>query len=145
MSREGIVQREIWLELGSKDCRLFRLNTGRAWLSNLGPRGVHRLKDGSVHVEAARSIAMGFARPNGDPVTGTSDLIGWTPVVVTPEMVGQTLAVFTAVETKRTSGGRASDDQKDFIRQVVECGGIAGVANSADAAQAILASWHARF
>ena len=142
MSSEAVVQRAVWLELG-RDSRLFRLNTGKGWVSGSGP--AQRLKDGSVLVPAGRPIALGLAMPSGDPVVGASDLIGWTPVRITPEMVGQTLPVFTAIETKRTKGGRATEAQLHFVGQVVQAGGIAGVANSADAARAILASWHARF
>lgn len=142
MSLEGKVQREVWLELG-RDCRLFRVNTGKAWLSGAGP--AQRLKDGSVLVPAGRPIALGLALPNGDPLVGCSDLLGWTPVVVTADMVGQTLPVLTAIETKRTKGGRATQEQLHFVGQVVQAGGIAGVANSPESARAILGSWHARF
>ena len=68
------------------------------------------------------------AGPNGG-----SDLIGFVPVLVTPDMVGQTLAVFTAIECK---AGRdtVKKEQADFIGAVRRFGGRAGVArNSADA------------
>ena len=117
---------------------LFRINTGRGWLSGMGPAGVRKLTDGSVHLLAARPIALGFSRTNGDPVAGTSDLIGWTPVLITQDMVGSTCAIFTAIETKKSKGGRTSDDQHNFIAQVHKAGGIAGVANSPDAAKKII-------
>lgn len=142
MSSEASVQRSIWLELG-RDCRIFRVNTGKGWVSGAGP--AQRLKDGSVLIPAGRPIALGLALPNGDPLVGCSDLLGWTPVVITQDMVGQTLPVFTGIETKRTKGGRASEAQLNFVSQVVRAGGIAGIANSPDAARAIVSSWHARF
>lgn len=142
MASEASVQRLVWLELGA-DCRLFRLNTGKGWVSGAGP--AQRLQDGSVLVPAARPIALGLAMPSGDPVVGASDLIGFTPVVVTEAMVGRTLPVFTAIETKRTKGGRATADQLHFVGQVVGAGGVAGVANSPEAARAILVSWLDRF
>ena len=137
MASEGSVQRMIWVAVAATTI-LFRVNTGRAWLSGLGPPGVRKLTDGSVHVQAARSIALGFARPDGETVTGTPDLIGWTPVVITPDMVGCRVAVYTAIETKKTKGGRTSDDQVNFIQQVRKAGGIAGVANSPEAAREIV-------
>lgn len=142
MSSENVVQRKIWLALGQVS-RIFRVNTGKAWLSGSGP--AQRLKDGSVLVPSGRPVALGLALPNGDPLVGCSDLLGWTPVVVTASMVGQTLPVFTAIETKRTKGGKASEAQLNFVSQVVRAGGIAGIANSTESAMSIIDSWHSRF
>jgi hypothetical protein len=138
--RESSVQKGIWAKLGFLSV-LFRVNTGRAWLSGLGPRGVMRLDDGSVNVAAARPIALGFANPAGEPVNGTADLIGWTSIEITPEMVGQKIAVFTSVETKRTQGGRTSDAQQKWCDQVTKAGGIAFVANSENFAEDTLQKW----
>lgn len=140
MASEGNVQKDVWKALGFVS-RLFRLNTGKGWVSNLGPKGVHWLKDGSVHIEAARPIPLGFGMPNGDPVVGACDLPGWTELVITPEMVGCKVAVFTSIETKRTKGGRTSDDQKNWMHQVKTAGGIAGVANTPEAALAIVKNY----
>lgn len=140
MSSENRVQREVWLGLGILS-RLFRLNSGRAWLSNLGPPGVKKLTNGCVLLEAPRPVALGLATTSGEPVVGQSDLFGWTEVVITPEMVGQVVPVVTAFETKRSKGGRASDGQINFVDQIERAGGIAGVANSLDAAMAIMRAW----
>ena len=67
---------------------------------------------------------------------GGSDIIGGTPVTITPDMVGQTLMVFTAVECK-TAIGQPTDAQVRFIAAVVRAGGRAGVARSAAEAVAI--------
>ena len=83
--------------------------------------------------------------PNGDPVVGASDLIGWTPVRITPDMVGQTIPVLTAIETKRSKGGRITEDQRHFVEQVIQAGGIAGIANSVESAKGILDHWRSRF
>lgn len=111
------------------------------WISNLGPKGVRKLEDGSVHILAARPIALGFSYPNTKPVVGACDLPGWTEVVITPEMVGCKVAVFTSIETKRTKGGETSDDQSKWMAAVQRAGGIAGVANSPEAAVDIVASY----
>jgi hypothetical protein len=63
-------------------------------------------------------IAYGVGGPGG------SDLIGWRAVQITPEMVGKTVAVFAAVEVKE-GAGRASADQRNFLRAVESAGGIA--------------------
>jgi hypothetical protein len=140
MTSEATTQRQAWLAVADTTV-LFRVNTGRAWLSGMGPPGVRKLTDGSVHIMAARPIAMGFSRPSGDPVVGTPDLNGWTPVTITPDMVGCLVAVYTAIETKRSKGGRTSDDQANFIAQVVKAGGIAGVANGPEAARKIISDY----
>lgn len=69
---------------------------------------------------------------NGQPIkagwgaNGASDLIGFTPTIITPEMVGRTVAVFTACEVK-TATGSVSKEQADFIAIVKKNGGFAGV------------------
>lgn len=61
---------------------------------------------------------------------GSSDLIGWTTIEVTPEMVGKKIAVFTAIEVKTTDSLRK--EQKDFLNLVEQSGGIADVARSTE-------------
>jgi|LakMenEpi03Aug12_release.lakeMendotaPanAssembly.Ray.scaffolds.fasta_scaffold45299_10 hypothetical protein len=56
--------------------------------------------------------------------TGSSDLIGWTTREITPEMVGQKVAIFTAVELK-TKNVRVTPEQWIFLEQVKKAGGIA--------------------
>lgn len=118
---------------------LFRTNSGKAWLSGAGP--ARRQPDGSVVVPAARPVALGLALVNGNPVPGQSDLGGWLSMTVTQEMVGQLIAVYVAIEAKRTEGGVISEDQLNFVAQVTKAGGIAGVANTPAVAQAIITDW----
>jgi len=54
-------------------------------------------------------------------IKGSSDLMAVKPTVITPEMVGQTLAVFVAVEVK-TSTGRQSEPQKKWQKAVEKMG-----------------------
>lgn len=60
---------------------------------------------------------------------GSSDLIGYTVRVVTPEMVGSKIAVFTAIEAK-AARGVATDRQVEFVRSVNVDGGIAQIVRS---------------
>lgn len=140
MATEGSNQREIWLALG-KVCRLFRLNTGRGWISRLGPKGVQKLTDGSVRILEARPVALGFSAPNGDPIVGACDLPGWTTITVTEEMVGRRIAVFTSIEAKATKGGRVTPEQKNWMEQVIKAGGIAGVARTPEEGLKIIEQW----
>ena len=84
----------------------------------------------SVNIFNARPIKFGLC-------PGSSDLIGWTTIEITPEMVGRSVAVFTAVEVKSATG-RASKKQKNFIKRIHDCGGIAGIARSLDDAESIV-------
>lgn len=69
---------------------------------------------------------------------GSSDYIGWTSVTITQEMVGEKVAVFTAVEGKRESGGVVSSRQERFIDRVRVAGGRAGVARTVEDLKAIV-------
>lgn len=78
-----------------------------------------------------RYVQFGVGSPGG------SDLIGYRRVTVTPEMVGQDLAVFAAVEVK-TPKGRVKPEQQQFVDHIRGAGGIAGIARSVDEAKNIL-------
>jgi hypothetical protein len=72
---------------------------------------------------------------------GTSDLIGWRSTTITPDMVGQRVAVFVACEVKDPEG--RSDpkhlaEQKAFVNTVRDAGGIAGFATSVEMALDLL-------
>lgn len=83
----------------------------------------------------------------GWEVDGSADWIGWQRVVVTPEMVGQRVAVFVGIEAKRekepdgTGGGVVSKDQERFLNALTDAGGIAGVARNAQDAEDVLTRW----
>ena len=62
-------------------------------------------------------------------IQGSSDLIGWKSITVTPDMVGQKVAVFVALEVKTTKG-RATEEQKNFIAVVKGAGGKAEIVRS---------------
>ena len=76
----------------------------------------------------------------------SSDEIGFTPVLITPEMVGKTIPVFTALEIK-TDKFKIKDNYREgsreaaqlkFINIIKEAGGLAGFArNSGDVDQII--------
>lgn len=62
---------------------------------------------------------------------GSSDLIGWTSIEITSEMIGKKIAVFTAVEIK-TEKGKVSPEQKIFLDNVKNAGGIAKIIRNID-------------
>lgn len=111
---ETQLQQEIRLALGTRpDLRLYRNNCG----SLPDPR-------------TGRPVQFGLAR-------GSADLIGWRTITVTPEMVGQQLAVFTSIEIK-VPNGRVRPEQHAWQRTVSAAGGIAGIARSIQDANEIL-------
>lgn len=104
-------------ELGG---RLFRNNVGVAWVGTK----IDKLSNGDIILRSPRVIRYGLC-------VGSSDLIGWMPVVVTQDMVGKKIAMFTAVEAK-VGGLRLTTEQKDFLFSVDAHGGIAVLARDVD-------------
>ena len=143
MTSESNIQKDAWMQLAGTST-LFRLNTGKGWVSGLGPKGVHRLKNGSIEIQAPRSIALGFGLVSGAPVVGAADLVGWSTVTITPEMVGTSVAVFTSVELKASKNGRTSEEQSNWRKQVKDSGGIAIITNSPEEAKRLVVNWHTK-
>jgi hypothetical protein len=91
--------RALWLRANTLGCRLYRNNVGK-------------LPDAK-----GRWITYGLC-------PGSSDLIGWKTVTVTPEMVGTRLAVFCGVEAKLPKGV-VSQEQRAFLEALRAAGGYA--------------------
>lgn len=65
----------------------------------------------------------------------SSDYIGITPVTITPDMVGRTIGVFTAIETKDSEWKFLQSDKRSLAQAafhdiVRRAGGFAGFARS---------------
>lgn len=131
--------RRIWLALGRISI-LFRLNSGRAWISRSGKQAIP-MDDGSVLIPDARPITLGFADPAGRSIKGPGDLTGYTVIQITPEMVGAYVAVYTNIECKLDEGAKKRPEQKEFICQVREAGGIAGFAHTPEMAIEIVRAY----
>jgi len=96
-------------------------------------RGVVRLwrnNTGALVDQQGRFLRFGLCK-------GSSDLIGLRSLEVTPEMVGQLIAQFVALEIK-THCGVVSPEQRAFLQVVQELGGLAEVCRSVEQAQAVL-------
>jgi len=109
---ESTTQREIRAKLGSMKLPFFRYQVGTFLTS-----------EGAM-------VKIG--------VKGVSDLIGITPYTITPEDVGRTVGIFTALEVKKPRGGRVSEEQKSFLRTVNRLGGIGAVVKSAAEAESVV-------
>jgi hypothetical protein len=55
---------------------------------------------------------------------GASDNIGITTITITPDMIGQKIGVFTAIENKSIRD-RWQKGQQEFLQMVADAGGIA--------------------
>lgn len=98
-----------------------------------------RNNSGVLRDDTGRPVRFGLGNDNPkiNKVVKSSDLIGLTSLVITPDMVGQTVAVFTAVEVKEEGWTFNPRDaravaQKAFIDIVLRAGGFAGFAQSVD-------------
>jgi hypothetical protein len=109
---EQAIQQQIRLACSNGPVRLWRNNTGR-------------LRD-----ERGQLVTFGLC-------PGSSDLIGYRSMTITPDMVGQTVAVFCAVEVK-AERGRPTAEQTAFLEHISSAGGRAGIARSVGDAHRIL-------
>lgn len=117
MSERDELNEPIMLRASELGHRLWRNNSGLARYKN---------DDGSM-----RSVKYGVANPGG------SDLIGFTRVLITPAMVGDMVAVFTAIESK-TGHVPLTLEQGRFLNMVRNLGGIAGEARETGAYERLI-------
>ena len=109
---EHEIQQRIRLACGPGAVRLWRNNTG------------------ALLDQQARFVRFGLCK-------GSSDLIGLRALEITPELVGQRLAQFVALEVK-TAQGVLSQEQRAFLRLVKDLGGVAAVCRSVEEAEQLL-------
>ena len=103
---ETKLQQEIRLALGTiPSLRLFRNQVGQ--LPDPRP---------------GRYVQFGLAK-------GSSDLVGFKTIKITPEMIGQEVAQFVSIEIK-TERGKLTEVQQNWLQKVHDSGGIVGVARS---------------
>ena len=129
MAKEKSLLNDILLQAGSLKAILFRNNIAFSWAGRV-------VKDRPT--PNGRNVELVDARPiKSGLVKGSSDLVGWTEVEITQEMIGRKVAVFTAIEAK-TPSMRVSKAQTNFIRRLTDAGGIAGIARSAEDAAKLI-------
>jgi hypothetical protein len=114
MLNETDTQKLIMLRVSKLNTRIFRNNTGMGWVGEIMKKAT-----GIITLRNPRPLHAGLC-------LGSSDLIGWTSVEITPDMVGKKIAVFTALEVK-AQYKKASTEQLNFLGQVKNAGGIAAV------------------
>lgn len=124
---ESEIQQQIRLAAAAAGVRVFRNNSG------------------AFQDDKGRWIRYGLANESKqyNEVCKSSDLICITPVTITPEMVGKTLGVFTAIECKSPGWKLLPSDKRGkaqltFINLIRSAGGIGGFARSVEEFFAIL-------
>jgi hypothetical protein len=99
---ETALQNNIRLELGKlKNTRMFRNNVGMI-----------------------NGVQFGLCK-------FSADLIGFRTVIITPDMVGTSIAQFVSIEVK-TEKGKVSEGQQKWHDMVIKSGGLAGICRSVD-------------
>lgn len=131
MRLEKNVKTSVRIYLSKIGVRVFNNPVGLFWAGVL--YYVDRKTGETVLKPGARKVYCGLFE-------GSSDLIGWRSIEITPDMVGNKVAIFTAIETKGKRG-RASSEQLNFISQVKKSGGIAGLAFTAEQAEALVSNF----
>jgi hypothetical protein len=106
MASEQSIQQHIRIACSTGATRLFRNNTGT-------------LRD-----QHGRPVQFGLCK-------GSADLIGYRSITITPDMVGQQVAVFTSIEVKTPTGRirpeqQAVDGNSPGSRRHRRCGKVSG-------------------
>ena len=91
-----------------------------------------RNNTGALVDQQGRFVRFGLCK-------GSSDLIGLRSLEITPELVGQRLAQFVALEVK-AANGVVSPEQRAFLQLVQQLGGMAAVCRSVEEAEQLLGS-----
>ena len=128
MKDESHVQQEVQIEAMKNGCTLMRNNSG------------------SLIDTEGRPVRFGLGNISAkhNENSKSSDLIGITKIVITPDMVGKTVGVFTAVEVKKEGWkeskkfDKREQAQSNFITWVKSLGGFAGFCSDADRVKDIL-------
>lgn len=106
----------------STEGTFFRSNVGTGWTGDT----VIKQQNGDIFIKKARPFSSGM-------VVGFPDIFGAVPVTITPDMVGQTVAIFAGIEVK-TPTGRIRPEQQHFIDFMRSIGARAGIARSIEQA-----------
>jgi hypothetical protein len=124
--KESNIMKLIQLAASKLGVKIFRNNVGMGWIgesTRFHAKTPVMCNPGDVLIRNARPLHAGLCE-------GSSDLIGWTQKEVTPEMVGRPVAIFTALEVKKSERARVTSAQLNFIAQVRSAGGIAGLTSN---------------
>lgn len=94
--------------------------------SKLGMRLFRNVR-GMFYTKDGREIKAGLMADH------SGDLVGWTCIEITPDMVGRTVAVYTEIEAKKSSWKKPTNqherDQENRLQKIRKAGGIGAMLN----------------
>lgn len=126
---ESDIFKDIMVYVSTIGSRIFRNNTAMAWAG----KSIQRISKDMILIEKPRPIKAGL-------FIGSSDGIGWYKVKISEKMLGKTVAIFLAIETK-SEKGKTTIEQENFIEAVNKAGGIGFVARSVKEVEEHLKQW----
>jgi hypothetical protein len=109
------------IEATKKGWRLFANTIYAGWTGRM--RREWKDSSGGIGVELCKAAWRTFGLG-----AGSLDLVGFRPLVITPDMVGQTIAQYVEVDAKTQGAARLRPEQKNRARVIREAGGFAGIA-----------------
>lgn len=131
INRTNAITNRRMIEASKNRRKLFRNHRGKAWQGkSIQVRNKAQLfsfinavkskdKINFVVIENPRFCEFGL-------YAGAGDLIGWEEIIVTPEMIGKKIAIFTSEEIKSLTD-RMSKDQKAWDAAVKMAGGNSNI------------------
>lgn len=122
---ESEIQQQIQMNAVKQGCLLMRNNSG------------------AFQDKTGRWVRYGLGHISPNQETKSSDLVGPTTITITPEMVGKSVAIFTAMEIKPAAFKFSESiprhvHQKNFIDWIKLRGGIAGFASSVEESKQLI-------
>ena len=125
-NNESAVIAQVLIDATKKGWRLFRNTVAQAFVGGqiTEERTIPDRSGRPVYIIElinARRVRVGLCK-------GSSDTVGWRPLKITADMVGQTIAQFVAVECKTLAYGKITPEQQNFLDQLTEAGGAGFVA-----------------
>ena len=106
-----------------KHCFTFRNDNGTAWA---GGKEYVAKKDEQILIRKGARVVVGPTKITYGLYPGSGDRIGYTEIIVTADMVGRKVAVFTSIKEK-TENDNMKKNQKNWHNRILEAGGISEI------------------
>jgi len=127
-------------------------NRNKLFAASIGGKLMRNNNGVSFRIDGA-PVRFGLGNESAkihESIYRSSDQIGITPILITADMVGQTIGVFTAVEDKKEGWKRSPTDkheqlQDNFLQMVIQRGGIACFATKPDDFAVAILNFHKQF